>query len=233
MKSINPSPVPQPTPVSPIAPVVIEGSNSKDFLLGTAASDVLYGYGANDFIMALEGDDIAFGGTGNDVIFGGAGNDTLYGEEGDDSLEGGLGDDLLFGGVGNDILYGGAGLNILSGGDGSDTFRIGALAGDDLLEYADLGPVADGFSVVTDFDATTGDVLNFSLVLLRDAFAGLTSPDQLAAYLSFQQLEADTQVLITTPQGVTTVEALLLNVEATSLTPDRLEFTPPTGPAVV
>jgi hypothetical protein len=215
------------------APVnAIYGTNGKDFLVGTEGDDVIYGYGGNDFIMAGGGNDLVFGGDGNDVLFGGPGDDTLYGGAGHDSLEGGPGNDILDGGAGNDTLYGGPGLNTLTGGPGRDTFRVGALAGDQLLNYPGVGAVADGFSVITDFDASEGDVLNFSLVLRRSPFSNLSSPQELAQYISFQQVVNDTQVLITTPQNTTTVEALLLNVAADSITPKALEFTVPLGPPV-
>jgi Ca2+-binding RTX toxin-like protein len=216
-----------------IAPVnAIYGTNGKDFLAGTEGDDVIYGYGSNDFVMAAGGNDLVFGGDGNDVLFGGPGDDTLYGGNGHDSLEGGPGNDILDGGAGNDTLYGGPGLNTLTGGPGRDTFRVGALAGDQLLNYPGVGLVADGFSVITDFDAGAGDVLNFSLVLRRSPFSNLSSPQELAQYIRFEQVANDTRVLITTPQNTTTVEALLLNVAADSITPEALEFTVPLGPPV-
>lgn len=205
----------------------LEGTNRKDFLVGTEGHDVIFGHGGNDFIMALDGDDWVFAGGGNNVLFGGAGNDTLVGGDGNDSLEGGLGNDVLFGGVGNDILLGTAGVNVLTGGEGRDTFRIGSIPGETLLEHPDLGPVADGFSFITDFSA--GDLLNFSLVGRREVFQGLDRPEDLADYITFQAVGADTHVLISTPQGQTTLEALLLEVGPDQVLTTALTFTPPTG----
>ncbi len=211
----------------------IEGNDDKDFLAGTEGNDRIEAHGGNDFVIAYGGDDLVFGGGGNDVLFGSEGNDTLNGGPGNDSLDGGPGNDILDGGPGNDTLYGGAGLNLLTGGRGRDTFRLGALAGDELLEYPGLGPVADGFSVVTDFNPNQGDTLNFSLVTRREAFTSLATPEALAQYITFQQVGADTHVLITTPQGRTTLEAVLLDVAANSLGSDVLKFIPPVGPPVV
>jgi len=211
----------------------IEGTDDKDFLTGTEENDHIEAYGSGDFVIAYGGDDLVFGGSGNDVLFGSEGNDTLDGGEGNDSLDGGPGNDILDGGSGNDTLYGGAGLNLLTGGRGADTFRIGALAGDELLEYPGIGPVANGFSIVTDFNARQGDILNFSLVARREAFANLSNPASLVQYITFEQVGEDTHVLVTTPQGRTTLEAVLLDVAANSLDINVLEFIPPVGPPVV
>lgn len=215
------------SPPALVAAPTLEGTARKDFLVGTKGDDVILGHGGNDFIMALDGDDWVFGGGGNNVILGGAGNDTLIGGDGNDSLEGGLGNDVLYGGAGNDILLGTAGVNVLTGGPGRDTFRIGSIPGETLLEHPDLGTIADGFSFITDFG--TGDLLDFSLVLRREVFQGLDRPAALADYITFQAVGPDTQVLIRTPQGQTTLEAMLLGVSPDQIPATALTFTPPTG----
>lgn len=214
-------------------PATLEGTDGKVFLVGTPGDDVIVAGNSNSFIMALDGDDWVIGGPGNDAILGGPGNDILYGGEGNDSLDGGPGNDILYGGPGNDILLGGAGVNVLTGGEGRDVFRLGATPGDTLLAHPDLGPVVDGFSFITDFDAASGDLLNFSLVLRREAFQGLSSPNDLANYIRFEAVGADTQVWITTPQGSSTLEAMLLNVDPGAIAPSALSFAPPPPPTLL
>ena len=80
------------------------GTESADFVIGSAAADTLLGNGGGDWIRA---------GAGDDLVMGGAGADTLEGEEGNDVLHGGGGDDTLAGGAGTDTLYGGAGTDTL------------------------------------------------------------------------------------------------------------------------
>ncbi|MGF1570752.1 MAG: calcium-binding protein [Nodosilinea sp.] len=209
---------------------LIEGSTRKDFLAGTEGADQVLAYGGNDFVMAEGEDDLVFGGGGNDVLFGGDGDDTLFGEAGRDRLEGGRGDDRLDGGAGHDTLYGGSGLDTLAGGAGADTFALGFLLplGDEFSDpdalASELDTLVRGPDTVTDFNAAEGDRLNFSLFLLQPAFAGLSDPASLAAYLTFVQVEADTWVQLTTPQGAISTEAILLDVLAPSLTLNALEF---------
>ncbi|MFH7245268.1 MAG: calcium-binding protein [Spirulina sp.] len=208
----------------------LEGTPGKNALFGTEGNDVIYGYGGNDFILAGDGDDLAFGGPGNDGILGGPGNDLLFGEAGNDWLEGGPGDDHLFGGLGNDLLYGGPGVDILTGGEGSDTFVIGTQTEDDLINHPTYGMVAPGLTVITDFQASEGDLINVSPVLDRPAFADLSNPEDLAAFITLQPVGADTQILITTPQGIGAVEALLLGVAPADIPASALVFTPPLPP---
>jgi Ca2+-binding RTX toxin-like protein len=208
----------------------LEGTPRKDALLGTEGNDVIYGYEENDFILAGAGDDLAFGGSGNDGILGGLGNDFLFGDAGHDWLEGGPGDDHLFGGLGNDVLYGGPGVDSLTGGAGGDTFVIGTQTEDDLINHPTYGTVAPGLTVITDFLASEGDLLNVSPILDRPAFANLANPGDLAAFITLQPVGADTQILITTPQGSVAVEALLLGVAPTDIPASALVFTPPPPP---
>jgi Tol biopolymer transport system component len=83
--------------------VIINGTNSNDYLTGTSGSDTMNGF---------KGDDTLTGLRRNDVVYGGKGNDILYGGKGDDTLIGGLGNDTLIGGLGNDVFVLGAGLGI-------------------------------------------------------------------------------------------------------------------------
>ncbi len=208
----------------------LEGSPSKDALLGTEDNDIIYGYEENDFILAGAGDDLAFGGPGNDGILGGLGSDFLFGDSGHDWLEGGPGDDHLFGGLGNDVLYGGPGIDILTGGAGGDTFVIGTQTEDDLINHPTYGTVAPGLTVITDFQASEGDLLNVSPLLDRPAFADLADPGDLAAFITLQPVGADTQMIITPPLGIGAVEALLLGVAPTDIPASALVFTPPLPP---
>ncbi|HWX47727.1 MAG TPA: SdrD B-like domain-containing protein [Roseomonas sp.] len=80
------------------------GTESADFVIGSAAADTLLGNGGGDWIRA---------GAGDDLVMGGAGADTMEGEEGNDVLQGGDGNDTLAGGAGNDTLYGGAGTDTI------------------------------------------------------------------------------------------------------------------------
>lgn len=210
----------------------IEGTPGKDALIGTGINDAIYGYDSNDFILAGAGDDIAFGGPGNDGILGGPGNDLLFGEDGNDWLEGGNGDDHLFGGSGDDLLYGGPGVDLLTGGEGSDTFMIGTQTEDDLINHPTYGAVAPGLTVITDFQASEGDLINVSPILDRPAFKDLANPEDLAAFITLQPVGADTQMVVTTPQGDSAVEALLLGVAPTAIPSSALVFTPPPPPAM-
>ena len=81
----------------------VRGSNSADFILGSARNDLLEGEG------------------GNDTIEGGAGNDRLRGNNGNDTLIGGEGDDTLRGGAGVDTYSGGAGYDSIEFNDGTPT----------------------------------------------------------------------------------------------------------------
>jgi uncharacterized delta-60 repeat protein len=68
-------------------PLLPDGGDGDDSLLGGASADLLVG------------------GAGNDTLFGGRGNDTLRGGDGNDYLNGGPGGDQLFGDAGNDQLF--------------------------------------------------------------------------------------------------------------------------------
>jgi Ca2+-binding RTX toxin-like protein len=202
---------------------LVQGSNSKNFLIGTTANEALFGLGGDDLVLTGAGHNLAFGGPGNDTLVGGTGADGLFGGAGDDVLDGGAGDDLLVGGLGDDVLDGGGGSNILVGGAGADIFRLNTPGG-----YG--GAVVNGLSpaepdTLVDFNAAEGDRLDFSLIAAQSLLAGL----DLLPFLSFVQVGADTHVQVSTPLGQITTEAILLGVEADTITPASLTFTPPTG----
>ncbi|WP_017297877.1 type I secretion C-terminal target domain-containing protein [Nodosilinea nodulosa] len=203
---------------------IIDGTSGKNFLIGTAADNALFGLGSDDLLLTGRGNNLAFGGAGNDTLVGGTGNNGLFGGAGSDSLEGGAGDDLLVGGPGSDILYGGAGANTLVGGAGADVFRLNSPGAYSSLVGGTPAPAAQPDTLI-DFNAAEGDVLDFSQIAAQSLFAG----SDLLPFVSFVQVGSDTHVQITTPLGQVSTEAILLNVQADTLTPDSLTFTPPDG----
>lgn len=124
-----PDPLPEPEPEPDLN--VMEGSDARDTLAGTAAADAIYGGGDRDKLYGNEGDDHLTAGTGNDTLFGGEGDDLLEGEAGRNRLYGGEGNDHLVAGTEGDRLYGDEGNDLLEGGIGNDTGYGGE--GDDVL----------------------------------------------------------------------------------------------------
>ena len=158
---------------------IVRGGDGSDMIDGGADDDQLYGNAGNDTIS---------GGTGRDQIYGDAGNDTLNGNDGDDYIEGGDGSDIINGGLGADIILGGAGNDTLTGGGvGVDTFR---------WALTDRGTTsAPATDVITDFDPAAvgsgGDVLD-----LRDLLSGEQGVSNLASYLHFELVGANTVIHI-------------------------------------
>lgn len=107
----------------------VEGSSSKDSLVGGSAGSTIYG-GAGDDRIYGRGEngasDRLFGGDGNDKVVGGDGGDFIYGENGDDKIYGAGGEDILKGGSGKDYIYGGDGSDKLYGGSGDDGLMGGS-----------------------------------------------------------------------------------------------------------
>ncbi|MBK5934271.1 putative secreted protein (type I secretion substrate) [Rhodovulum imhoffii] len=93
-------------------------------------------------------------------IYGGVNADTLLGAGGDDHIFGGDGADSIDGGTGSDRIDGGSGGDTLSGGAGADWFVGSGLGG-------------GATDVITDFEATGGDVIDLSsyFVTLDDVVA--------------------------------------------------------------
>ena len=79
-------------------PLLIDGGDGNDVIVGGEKNDLLFGGNGLDAID---------GGDGADVLVGGAGLDALYGDDGNDILIGGTSADALAGGKGDDILIGG------------------------------------------------------------------------------------------------------------------------------
>jgi Ca2+-binding RTX toxin-like protein len=136
----------------------IHGTNSDDFLFGTAIVDNIHGY---------DGFDVIYGGGDTDWIWGGDETDWIYGEDGEDILDGEDGDDFISGGIGNDSIHGGSGRDDLYGEDGDDRLSGGSNAdtmyggiGDDTYVVDDAGDVVteyagEGFDkVVTNISYT-------------------------------------------------------------------------------
>ncbi len=163
----------------------VTGSGHSDTLIGNNVSNVLFGGLGNDFLDGGSGNDTLEGGDGHDSLrggtyfdslLGGAGNDTLDGGAGNDTLCGGDGDDVLLGdgdvinpgGSFNDLLDGGAGNDTLLGGMGNDTLT-GGHGGDRFV----LARHSNASTRITDFDPTSGDVVDIS------AFTAITGFNQL------------------------------------------------------
>lgn len=210
-------------PVTDRVFTLVQGTDSKNFLIGTSANNALLGWGGDDLILTGAGHNLAFGGLGSDTLVGGTGDDGLFGGAGDDMLDGGAGDDLLMGGLGKDVLDGGGGANVLVGGAGADIFRLNTPGGYGRTLVDSLSTTAP--DILVDFNAAEGDQLDFSLIAAQPLFAGL----DLRPFLSFVQVGADTHVQVTTPLGQVATEAILLGVEADTITPASLTFTPPAG----
>lgn len=101
------------------APVLFEGGNGNDSLIGSIGNDTLRGGSGHDTLRAIAGDDQLFGDDGNDVLYGGSGNDTLTG---------GLGNDTLYGDAGNDTFYArDSAADRLFGGAGTDRAQVDAI----------------------------------------------------------------------------------------------------------
>ncbi|MGB3757380.1 MAG: hypothetical protein WBA07_13550 [Rivularia sp. (in: cyanobacteria)] len=142
----------------------IQGTETKDSLLGTSSHDQINGFAGNDYLKGKEGDDIIDGGADNDRLYGddgednltgGTGNDYLNGGNDKDSLEGGEGKDRLYGGDANDTLIGGAGNDYLNGGFGVDFLDGGE--GKDRLYGGDLNDILIGGSGNDYIDGGSGN----------------------------------------------------------------------------
>ena len=58
----------------------INGTNRKDFLIGTKDNDFIDGGNGKDILLGKEGDDLILGGSGRDILFGNKGDDELWGD---------------------------------------------------------------------------------------------------------------------------------------------------------
>ncbi len=133
-------------------PLIANGGDGNDTILGSVNPDTLTGGAGNDLIDGGNRNDVIDGGVGNDTITGGAGNDVIVGGPenvtGDDTdndvIDGGTGDDFIDGAAGDDDLMGGEGHDTILGGNGNDTLDGGP--GGDLLHGGDGDDlvIADG-----------------------------------------------------------------------------------------
>jgi Ca2+-binding RTX toxin-like protein len=160
--------------------------------------------------IGTDGDDTLAGENGADnAIAGRDGDDNLFGDSGNDVIDGGLGNDFLFGDGGDDLLIGGPGADVINGGDGADEHRY--------FSITERGDRIEGFN------ASEGDVLNFSDLLGNDEGGG-----NIEDFVRFEQVGNDIEVSVDVdgtgseaafipyvtlvdPVGVTTVEEAASN----------------------
>lgn len=135
----------------PIAPVVRDGTDAADWMLGSRMDDVLRGGAGNDEIDGLSGNDSIDGGEGNDHLVGRAGNDRIDAGAGENQIYPGFGDDMVVAGGGDDIIADPGGTNTIDAGAGNDIVRtysgvstIVGGAGDDELDLRGGGAVSGG-----------------------------------------------------------------------------------------
>jgi T1SS-143 domain-containing protein len=146
------------------------------------------------------------------AITGDVGDNELMGTDGVDILFGGEGDDILVGGADNDILIGGADNDTLTGGDGADIFQW-----NDGDEGTTDNPAVD---VVTDFNASEGDVLDLADLLDSDGTNTIDATN-LDDYLkaNFDSVEGTTTVEVYTNgdanSGGQSTQNIVLNGEFT------------------
>lgn len=146
--------------VNPQNTNILNGMNSDDQLIGTAADNRINGFDGDDIIAGEMGNDVIFGGEGDDVLWGDrnktasggekGGDDIIYGGNGDDLIGGKAGNDRLFGDAGDDQIWGDKGDDLLRGGLGNDT-----LTGDDRSGKGhDIFVLAlgEGTDTITDFE---------------------------------------------------------------------------------
>lgn len=199
------------------------GGQDSDTVFGGQADDLIYGNMAADTLWGQLGADTIFGGQGDDLINGGDANDRLYGNLGNDLLSGGAGDDNLFGGAGDDTLYGGvagsaAGIDILDGGAGND-----ALYGGQGVDWIYTGDGSDaiyvealnGFDVVVDFDAASGDVIHIASDVNG---SGLTDFGQVQA-AAVDNADGNVEIALGSDNYIR-----LMGVTSSQLTSDMFQF---------
>ena len=130
--------------------------------MATPVMIIIRGYAGTDFLR---------GSFGNDYLDGGSGNDFLESGEDNDSLLGGLGRDILLGQSGNDLIDGGGDDDRVSGGTGAGS-ADGRPGRRSVRVHLDQGQHADGPRLITDFDVSSGDLLDFSSIDAKPGVAG-------------------------------------------------------------
>ena len=156
----------------------LQGDSGNDSIDGGSGNDSIDGGSGNDTIDGYYGVDTIHGGDGNDSIRDWANSgeaNMIYGDAGDDSIVVAGGE--LHGGVGNDylegywLLMGDEGFDTLVGRDNTSGTFIGGLDADkittdggaDIVRYmtvADSKPGGATRDVITDFDTSSGDVMD-------------------------------------------------------------------------
>ncbi|MEM6340928.1 MAG: calcium-binding protein [Pseudomonadota bacterium] len=178
-------------------PVIQNGTEGDDRLVGDDGDDRLDGLGGNDTIIGKDGVDTLFGGTGDDEIFGGEtefderdlifggdgndlinaghGNDEIRGQAGNDTIEGGFGVDTVIGNEGDDVLTGSAFSDLIFGGDGADFInggfgfdRVNGGGGAD--RFFHIGVAGHASDWIQDFNDAEGDVLQYGASASVDDF---------------------------------------------------------------
>lgn len=134
--------------------VLIDLSDPSAQIRGQAAGDTYLGI---ERFTGSRMADTMRGSAGGDDFDGGKGLDVLDGGAGPDSLAGGNQNDILWGGTEADMLWGGSGSDRLSGGKGSDTLTGGP--GADVFIFTGQG--GQGRDWIVDYDAASGDILDF------------------------------------------------------------------------
>lgn len=137
-----------------VTQVHFHGGTGDDRVSATNSSTPLVAEGEN-------GNDTLIGGSGSDQLQGGAGNDVLRGNNGNDWLVGGAGNDTLTGGNGRDVLEGGTGNDQLTGGNGRDAFVFNPNEGSDTVRDFSSGTdsiVLKGFTGTGGAPATFADL---------------------------------------------------------------------------
>ncbi|MEL7007649.1 MAG: ELWxxDGT repeat protein, partial [Cyanobacteria bacterium J06588_4] len=111
--------------LTPEAPILIDGTNGSDNLLGGDRSEQIQALSGQDTVDSGGGNDTVDGGNGDDRLSSFSGNNSLIGNNGNDTLDSGDGADLLDGGNGSDVLSSGSGNDSLTGGGNNDTLDAG------------------------------------------------------------------------------------------------------------
>lgn len=186
---------------------LVWGGDQNDTIDGGAGDDSLFGGSHSDLILGGDGDDLVNGGWGWDSLYGGDGDDFLDGFNGNDLMAGGKGRDIFLAGSGNDTIDGGSGNDTIYGGWGDD--RITGGSGADRFIFG-LQPGSD---VITDFDASEGDLLRLDDVLWLDTHGTLSKAEVVETFgtvsngtLTFNFDEGEALVL----NGVSTLDDGLL-----------------------
>ena len=92
-----------PTP-TPVDPIVTEGTDAGETLVGTDSADNIGGNGGDDIVIGKAGDDRLSGDKGDNVLVGGEGNDHMRGGAYEDLFVDTAGVDTIVGYAGDDIV---------------------------------------------------------------------------------------------------------------------------------